>query len=383
VDTQRVDAVLQSAVDAGDVFGVAATVADRNGPVYEGAFGWRRADSDERIEADTMFRVASMTKAVTSVAAVQLAEAGKLNLDAPVGSIVPSWRDLKVLEGFDGDVPRLRDPSREATVRELLTHTAGLSYWIWNADTTRYEELTGQLNVLSGANACFANPLVRDPGERFEYSMAADWVGRVVESVSGESLDQYFHAHIFDPLGMKEITVKMSGEQRARSVPVHVRTPEGGFMATDVDWNQEPEFWAGGHCLYSTPGDYQRFQRMLLAGGELDGTRILEAGSVDQMFTNQIGDLDVQPLPELHADLSLAVDLGEGLKWGLGLLLNPEPVAGMRAAGSGAWAGLLNTHFWVDRASGITGAIFMQLLPFFDPKANQVYADFERAVYAG
>jgi methyl acetate hydrolase len=383
VEAKRVDEALQTAVDAGGVFGVAATVADTRGPLYEGAFGRRRVDSEDRMTPDTVFRVASMTKVVTSVAAVQLAERGELDLDAPVGSVVPSWRDLKVLEGFEGDTPKLREPSREATVRQLLTHTAGLSYWIWNADTNRYEELTGQLNVTSGARASFTNPLVRDPGQRFEYSMATDWVGSVVENVSGMSLDQYFQANIFDPLGMKEITVKMTDEQRARSVPVHARTPDGGFAVTEFDWNQEPEFWAGGHCLYSTPDDYQRFQRMLLGRGELDGTRILQADSVDQMFSNQIGDLDVEPLPEVHPELSAAVDVGPGMKWGLGLLINPQPVPDMRAAGSGAWAGLFNTHFWVDHESGITAAIYMQLLPFFDPKANQLYADFERAVYAG
>ena len=378
-----IDEVLERSVKNGDVFGVVATVADRNGPVYEGAFGERSAGSGEPMTPDSMFRIASMTKAITSVAAAQLAERGDLDLDAEVAGIVPSWDDLRVLEGFDGDEPRLRAPRRPATVRQLLTHTAGLSYWIWNAETTRFEELTGQLNVLSGANDCFSNPLVREPGERFEYSMATDWVGRVVENVSGQSLDRYFADNIFGPLGMEETTVKMTDDQRSRAVPVHARTPDGGFVTTDVDWNQDPEFWAGGHCLYATPGDYQRFERMLLGNGELDGTRLLAEETVEQMFANQIGDLHVEPLPGVHPDLSAAVDFGPGLKFGLGLLVNPTRSPGLRAAGSGAWAGLFNSHFWVDRASGVTGAIFMQFLPFWDPKANALYGDFERAVYQG
>jgi methyl acetate hydrolase len=381
-DGSSVDAVLKGAVEAGDVFGVVATAADLDGAVYTGAFGTRRADGSEAMTPDTMFRIASMTKVVTSVAALQLHERGQLDLEAPVEAIVPSWGDVRVLDGFDGDQPRLRAPATQATVRHLLTHTSGLSYWIWNADTTRYEELTGQPNVASGTLACFSQPLVRDPGTRFEYSMAIDWVGRVVENVSGQGLDQYFRANILDPLGMADTTVKMTDEQEARSAPVHSRMPDGTFAVTDFDWNQEPEFWAGGHALYSTPLDYLRFQRALLGHGEVDGTRILEPKTVDAMFANQIGDLDVTVLPCVHPDLSACVDLGPGQKWGLGVRLNPADVPGMRSAGSGDWAGLFNTFFWVDHASGLTGAIYLQYLPFFDPAAAALYQAFERALYA-
>lgn len=381
MDTARLDEVLQAAVDSGDVFGVVAMAARPDGPMYQGAFGTRGVDSADPMTPDTMFRIASMTKVVTSVAALQLAERGELDLDAEVRSILPGWANLQVLDGFDGDTPRLRPPRSQATVRQLITHTSGLSYWIWNADTTRYEELTGQPNVLSGAKTAFTNPLVRDPGVRWEYSMATDWLGQVVEAVAGKGLDRYFQANIFDPLGMTDATPKMSEQQRARSVPVHARTPDG-LVSTEVDWNQEPEFWAGGHCLYDTPQDYLRFQRALLRGGELDGNRILAEGTVRQMFTNQIGELEVTALPEVHGDLSTAVDLGPGLKWGFGLLINPQGLPGMRAAGSGAWAGLFNSHFWVDHSSGLTGAIYLQYLPFFDPKANKLYADFETALYA-
>ena len=265
-----------------------------------------------------------------------------------------------------------------------MTHTSGLAYWFFHADIVRFEELTGTPNALSGKRQMFAAPLVADPGVQYEYGINTDWLGLVVEAVSGQSLDDYFAEHILGPLGMTSTTFLMSDAQRANSVPVHVRGEDGAWApAPDVDWSQEPEWWAGGHGLHSTPRDYLKFQRMILAGGTLDGARILDAATVAAAFTNQIGELDFPPAiataePPTTADFNA----GPGFKWGLGLLLNTEREPGMRAAGSGAWAGLMNTHFWVDPASGVTGAIYTQTLPFVEPRVFQVYVDFEQALYA-
>jgi CubicO group peptidase (beta-lactamase class C family) len=153
-------------------------------------------------------------------------------------------------------------------------------------------------------------------------------------------------------------------------------------MATDLDWSQEPEYFGGGHGLYSTPRDYLRFQRMLLGGGALDGTRLLQEATLAAAFTSQLGVLDF-PAAIATCDPSVTCDfnVGPGYKFGLGLLLNSDAVPGRRAAGTGAWAGIFNTHFWVDRATGVTGAIFTQTLPFVEPRALQLYADYEAAVY--
>jgi methyl acetate hydrolase len=379
-----IDSVLQAAVDAGAVPNVVAMAADANGPIYEGAAGPRAVGSSEPVTPDTMFRIASMTKIVATTAALQLVERGKLDLDAPVDQYLPEFADLQVLEGFDGDTPRLRPPATRATVRHLVTHTSGLAYWFFNADIVRWEEATGTPNVLSGSKAIFAAPLVADPGTQYEYGINSDWLGRVVEAASGQSLDAYFAEHILGPLGMTQTTFLMSEEQRANSVPVHLRGEDGAWQAApDVDWSQEPEWWAGGHGLHSTPREYLRFQRMLLGGGTLDGVKILEPATVEDMFTNHIGELDF-PAEIRSADPGSTADFaaGPGFKWGLGLLLNSEQQPGMRAAGSGAWAGIFNTHFWVDPASGVTGAIYSQTLPFVEPSVYQVYVDFERALYA-
>ena len=381
--TGKVDEVLQSAVARGDVPGVVALAARADGVFYEGAAGKRAADAGDPITPDTMLRIASMTKMVTTTAALQLSEQGRLDLDAPVDTYRPEFADLQVLEGFDDSTPRLLPPRSRATVRQLMTHTAGLAYWIFNRDIDRYEQITGTPNILPGTVGVFRSPLASDPGTRFEYGINIDWLGRVIEAVSGQPLDVYIQANITGPLGMASTTAKMTAAQRANSTPVHVRADDGSWVVTDIDWAQEPEYWGGGHFLYSTPRDYMAFQRMLLGGGTLGDVRILDRATVDAAFANQIGDLYFPPsIVSVHPELSVDVNLGPDLKWGLGLLLNEAQQPGMRAPGSGAWAGLFNTHFWVDRTSGVTGSIFSQVLPFAEPAVFQILIDFEQALYS-
>jgi len=381
--TEKIDQVLQAAVTRGDVPGVVALAAGDDGVLYEGAAGRRAADAGDPITADTVLRIASMTKMVTTTAALQLAERGALELDVPVEAYRPEFASLPVLEGFDGDTPVLRPPRTRATVRQLITHTAGLGYWFWNSDIDRYEQVTGTPNIMTGSDAVFTSPLLFDPGTRFEYGINVDWLGRVVEAVSGQPLDAYLRANITGPLGMTNTTANMSDEQRANSAPVHVRGEEGSWAVTDIDWAQQPDYWGGGHFLYATPRDYLAFQRMLLGGGTLGNVRILDEATVAEAFANQIGELDFPAaIATVHPELSADVNLGPNLKWGLGLLLNQTQQPGMRAAGSGAWAGLFNTHFWVDPTSRVTGSIFSQTLPFAEPAAFQLYADFEQTLYA-
>jgi methyl acetate hydrolase len=379
----RIDQVLQDAVESGAVPNVVAMAANQDGPLYAGAAGPRAVGESDPVTPDTMFRIASMTKMVATTAALQLAEQGKLELDAPVETYRPEFAELQVLDGFDGDTPRLRPPASKATVRQLITHTSGLAYWFFSEEIVRWEAATGTPNVLSGQEVIFKAPLVAYPGTRYEYGINTDWLGRVVEAASGTTLDAYVAEHILGPLGMEHTAFAIGDEQRSDLVPIHLRGEDGDWTPTEIDWARSPDYWAGGHGLYATPRDYLRFQRMLLGGGTLDGVRILKPETLDAAFSNQIGDLDF-PSAIRTADPGSSADFlaGPGYKFGLGLLLNTEDVPGMRAAGSGAWAGLFNTHFWVDRTTGITGAIFSQTLPFVEPPVFGVYADFERALYA-
>ncbi len=378
-----IDEVLEEAVASGAVPNAVAIAADRDGIIYEGSAGSRVAGQSDPVTVDTHFRIMSMTKMVATVVALQLNERSLLDLGAPIERYCPEFGELQVLDGFDGDTPRLRPPTSKATVKQLMTHTAGASYWFWNADIVRWESVTGTPNVLSGSNVVFTAPLVADPGTRFEYGINTDWLGKVIETVSGTTLDVAVKEGVTGPLGMTETTFRMNEEQRSNSVPVHLKGEDGDWAPSEIELNQEPEYWAGGHGLHSTPRDYVKFQRALLGGGTFDGVQILEPKTVDAAFTNQIGTLDFPP-QIVTADPATTDSFAAGAdhKWGYGLLLNTKDLPGRRRAGSGAWAGLLNTHFWVDPTAGLTGAIYTQFLPFVPQEAMKMYFDFEAALYA-
>jgi CubicO group peptidase (beta-lactamase class C family) len=382
--TTSLDQVVRVAVDSGQVPHLAVTVADRSGPVYQGAAGPRVVGGPDPITLDDVFRIASMTKILTTVAALQFVERGLLDLDAPVHRYLPVFDDLQVLVGFDGDVPALRPPTRRATVRQLLTHTAGLSYWFCNADLARWEAITGNPNIVSGHEGTFRAPLVADPGSRFEYGINSDWLGRVLEVVAGQGLDAVFAEGITDPLRMTDTCFAPDDKGRARQVPTHLRRRDGdGWVATGLDWNPVPDWWSGGQGLYSTPLDYLTLQRALLGGGEVDGVRILPETCVTAMFTDQLGGLPF-PSTMVSADprTSADVDFGPDLTWGFGLLLNTRRRPGLRHEGSGGWFGGFNTFFWVDPRAGLTAGVYTQTLPLADPAVWSVYQAVERAIYA-
>jgi methyl acetate hydrolase len=385
IDGTAVDKVLQAAVDSGAVPHVAAIAADRDGVIYSGAAGPRAVGESDPVTTDTLFRLMSMTKMPCTVAALQQVEQGRLDLDAPVAEYCPEFAGLQVLTGFDGGTPLLRPPATQATVRNLVTHTAGLGYGFWNDRLARWEQVTGAPNVAEGsAAAFFAAPLLADPGEAFIYGTSTDWLGRVVEAVSGVGLDVAIKEGITGPLGMTQTTFLMSDEQRPYSTPVHVKGEEGTWVSIGEIMSQAPGWWSGGHGLYGPPSDYIRFERALLRGGELDGTRILAPATVDAAFANQIGALDFPAdIPTAIPAVSCSFRAGPGYKWGYGgLLLNTADIPGMRRAWSGAWGGLCNTQFWVDRATGVCASVYSNFLPFVTPEAVTLYEDFERALYA-
>jgi CubicO group peptidase (beta-lactamase class C family) len=311
-------------------------------------------------------------------------EAGRLELDQTVASVLPAFGELQVLTGFDGDRPLLRPPVRQATIRNLLTHTAGLAYMFLNENMLRYHQVTGTPDPLSGLRACLGLPLVDDPGTRWEYGINVDWLGQVVEAVSGQTLDAHLAEHITAPLGMTDTTFSPSDAQRQRLMAVHARTPDGGLAATDLDLPAQPEFWPGGHGLYATAGDYCRFLRALLNGGELEGARILRPETVDLALSDHLGGIALpevirSTMPELSNDVpSLPVKA----TWGLGFHLYLEDLEGMRRAGTGDWAGIFNSYFWVDRTQGVAGVFLTQVLPFFDARVVELLVGFEQAVYA-
>ncbi len=379
-----VDQVLERAVEAGVAAGVVALAADDGGIVYEGAFGTREAGKDQPMTLDTVVWIASMTKAVTSVAAMQQVEQGRIGLDEPLAEKVEELRSIQVLDGFDdAGAPRLRPPRRPITLRHLLTHTAGFTYDLWNQDMLRYYQHAGVPNIISCKNVTLQTPLVCDPGERWEYGISIDWAGKTVERLSGQSLEDYFREHIFTPLDMRDTGFVLRADQRTRQAAMHARQPDGSLTPIPFEVPQEPEFFMGGGGLYSTGPDYLKFLRMLLGGGQLGDARVLQAQTVDEMSRNHIGELTVGPMKTAVPGSSNDAEFFPGMvkKWGLGYMISTEEAPTGRGAGSLAWAGLANTYYWLDPARRVTGVLATQILPFADPGVLDVFARFERAIY--
>jgi methyl acetate hydrolase len=385
-ELQQIDRVLKEATDRGDVPGVVAMAATPDGRVYRGAFGRRALPEGPAMTADTVFWIASMTKAVTSTAAMQLVEQGRLALDQPIAPVLPELAAPQVLEGFDGEgKPRLRLARGPITLRQLITHTAGFVYAIWNSDIGRYIEQTGTPDIITCQNGALALPLVFDPGEKWDYGINIDWVGKAVECVSGQRLGEYFAEHLFAPLGMTDTAFKLTPGHRARLVAMHARGEDGNLTPIPFEMAQEPEFEMGGGGLYSTAADYLAFARMFLNEGRAeDGRQVLQPQTVELMAKNAIGELTVQPLKTAMPASSNDAEFFPGMvkKWGLGFMISTAAVPGGRSAGSLAWAGLGNTYFWIDPAKRVAGVILMQLLPFADAKALALFDRFEKAVYA-
>jgi methyl acetate hydrolase len=378
-----IDAALSRAADAKEVPGVVALASTDTGILYEGAFGLRDLVDGPAMTRDSVFRIASMTKAVTSVAAMQLVEQGKLQLDDPIGKVLPELAAPQVLEGFDSlGAPRLRPAKRAITLRHLLTHTAGFGYEVWNPGLIRYVSVTGMPSLMTGKLGVLRAPLVFDPGDRWEYGINIDWVGRAVEAVAGQPLDAYFGAHIFAPLGMTDTGFVPSANQVSRLVRVHRRGPDGSLEPITMEAPHR-EFFSGGGGLLSTGRDYLAFLRMLLHQGCFNGAELLRPATVAQMGQNQIGNLQLGIMKTAMPELSNDVDLFPGVRCGHGLasVVNAQHGPNGRSAGTLTWAGLYNTYYWIDPQKRVAGVILTQILPFADHKAVKLYGEFESAVY--
>jgi len=382
--TAKLDAMLDAATRA-DVPGVVAMAATAEGVIYQGASGLRDIATGAPMTPDSVFWLASMTKAVTSVAAMQLVEQGRLALDAPIADVLPMLGTPQVLDGFDaGGMPMLRPARAVVTLRRLLTHTSGYGYETWNAELVRAHRAMGLPSRARDWAELAREPLLFDPGSDWNYSISTDVVGKAVEAVSGMPLAAYFTAHIFGPLRMHETGFALTAAMRDRSVALHARQADGSVVATGSDPTAGRDFLNGGGGLRGTAPDYVRFLRMFLNGGTLDGVRVLEPETVASMGQNHIGELVGRPLRSGMAQLSRDADFFPGMeqKWGLGFLINTRTAPSGRSAGGLAWAGLANTYFWIDPARGVAGVLLGQMLPFADTAMLELLWAFERGVTA-
>ena len=372
-----IDEEMRRAIERKDVPGVVVMAADRRGVIYEGAFGVADLETARPIRLNSLFRIASMTKAIAATAALQFYEQGKFALDDPAQKYLPELAKLPVIESFDAasGAYRTRPPRQPITIRQLFTHTSGLGYGFTNPIVRDFKPRPGESYP--------DTPLVFEPGERWLYGTSIDWIGRLAEKFSGLPLEDTLRQRIFTPLGMHDTFYFVPKDKEARLVTVNRRRADGSFAREATQPPTSGFTPIGGGGLSSTAADYIRFTRALLNGGELDGNRILSAQTVALMGQNHIGPLGVPALktamPERSDDFSFVADGRD--KWGLSFEITADAVPGKRSPGSLSWGGIDNTYFWLDPARGITGTIMMQFLPFADRKALALYDTFERGVY--
>ena len=379
------DALLRVAIGAGDAPGVVAAVTNAKGTMFKAAHGVRELGQPAAMSLDTVLRIASMTKPVVGAAAMQLVERGKIGLDEPAAKLIPELGEFKVMEGWDEKgQPRLRPPKTAITLRNLLTHSAGFTYDMWNPDMARYARERDLPRAGSGKNIALRVPLMFDPDARWEYGINIDWAGKLIEAASGMRLGEYLRENVTGPIGMDSTGFKVTLEMRERIARVHQRNDDGGFTVNPLDIVENPEFEPGGGGLYSTADDYLRFMRMILAKGSANGNQVLRPETVELMSKNSMGDLRVRMLPTQNPKLSLDAEFFPGLpkSWGLTFMINEEAAPTGRSAGSLAWAGLTNAYFWIDLKKEFAGLIMMQILPFVDTRALALFTDFEKSVYA-
>lgn len=383
---KKIDEALRQAVAEKRVPGIVAAVAVADQLIYQGAHGKQDTTKNIPMTLDSIFRIASMTKPITSVGVMQLVQQGRVKLDEPAATYLPELAEVQVLEEFDPSTGKaeLRPPKTRPTVRQLLSHISGFGYESFDQKLHDYVAAGAVPTMGNGNDGFLKAPLLFDPGSKWEYGISADWLGRLIERVSGQTLEDYFREHIFQPLGMLDTFFNVPPEKQARVVAVHQHQDDGTFVELPSQPFQPSRFFSGGGGLYSTAGDYLKFERMLLDGGKLGSTRILKSETVDEMARNQIGDLTLVELRSLmpkSARDPLRIP-GSLDKFGLGFGINSKPVEGGRSSGSLAWAGICNTFFWIDPPRKACAVIMMQTLPFGDDVANAVVEEFERAVYA-
>ena len=383
--SERCDGVLDDLVKSGGAPGVVAIAINEQGPIYQGAAGTKGVGRTEPMTVDTIFWYASMTKALVSAGAMQLVEQGRIKLDEPASAILPELAEPQVLEGFEADgAPKLRPARRPITPRHLFTHTAGYGYNWENGDILRYLEKYDLPDLIHCKRRSLNQPLLADPGDKFIYGINIDWIGQLIEALSGKSLRDYMRQNLFDPLGMDDTDFIQTADQKARRATVHEKRPDGTLVPIELEVEQNPEFFMGGGGLCGAPTDYAAFIQMMLSGGKSKtGQSVLRPETIALMGENHAGPVHIAGVNSVMPNLANAVDFFPGQRqgWGLSFLINLERSAHGRSPGSLSWAGLANTYFWIDPTARVGGLVMTQILPFADPAVLAAYNAFERAIY--
>ncbi len=387
--TQTLDATLAATLDGAlaTIPGAVAMATDARATFYEGCVGTRDLAGRVPLTADTMFGLASMTKALVSAQAMAAVDDGMLSLDAALSEVLPALAAPLMLEGFAEDgSPRLRPARGAITLRQVLSHSAGFGYDTWNAEIGRFLKHQGMGRTPANAEELAATPLLFDPGTGWNYGINTDVAGLAVEAVTGQRLDVALREGILGALGMGDTTVLMTGEQRQRLVSTRTRATGGGYGDAGFVMDRGIGYCLGGGALHGTGRDYLRFIRMILNGGMHEGQRLLSPAATAAMSRNQLAPgVRVRPMISANPAYSADAEFFPGMEkhWSTAFMITTAPAPTGRRAGSLAWAGICNTYCWIDPAAGIGGVFMSQLLPFADPAVLAAFAAFETAVYAG
>jgi CubicO group peptidase (beta-lactamase class C family) len=372
-----VSTFLADAVDRRDVPGIVAMVVDRDKVLYHEAFGKMNAAKNVPMAKDTIFRIASMTKAVTSVGVMQLVEQGKVGLDDDVSKYLPRLKSPQVfgsVEFKQGNYDT-RPARRPITIRQLLTHTSGIGYSWSDLGLNLAQKRTGATNDSE-------LPLVHEPGDQWTYGASTRVLGELIETITGEKIDAYLENHVLGPLGMRDTAYTVPREKYSRVVTTNQKA--NGVVTETQNPDPIPATIRGDGGLFATAADYSRFVQMILNRGQLGGVRILKESTVADMSKNQTGSVKVRLQPTADRLRSLPYPQGAGEDvWGLGFQIAApkSPSPSMRSPGSLSWAGINNTFYWIDPQKQIGAVILMQMLPFYDPAALRVLNGFEERVY--
>ncbi len=370
------DEVLRSAAAAGDVPGVVAVVVDRADVLYSGTAGVMDAEGAQAMQPDAIFRIASMTKPITSLGIMILLEEGVLSLDAPASDYLPELEGREVLVSVDADNSSVttRPASRPITIRDLLRHTSGFGYTFSSP---------ALLEVSRGTSIpARAHPLLHDPGTTWTYGMSTAFLGWIIEEVSGQSLPEFLASRVTGPLGMEDTSFDLAPENHGRLVATY-RRGDRGLVGEPRPDEYQPNFRGDGGLL-STAGDYARFVQLILGRGARGEARVVGESSIAEMARDQLEGITVVEQPGALPNTSKAFPLGAGKDgFGFGFQVSVGESVGGRPPGSLSWAGIMNTHFWIDPANEIGVVLLLQLFPFYDDKAIELLTTFERTLYSG
>jgi CubicO group peptidase (beta-lactamase class C family) len=381
----RLTALLTDAADKKQVAGAVALVMRHGKLGYLQAAGWQDAEAKTPMAPDTLFRIASMTKPITSVAALMLVEDGKLRLDDPVSKYVPEFKGRKVLAPGKPPVPA----EREVTVRDLLTHTSGITYRFRGGDLGGLYAQAGITDGLSPSEGTIAEnvkkiaaqPLLFQPGSAWEYGLNTDVLGRVIEVASGKDLDTFFRERVFKPLGLRDTAFFPPKDQLPRLAALYTVGADKSLQrvgdepvtagtlvySANYPYKGSKTYFSGGAGLVSTAADYGRFLQMLLNGGEYGGKRLLKAETIKEMTKNQIGDYKMW-----------ITEHGDGFGYGFGVVTEKQKGKGPASVGTYSWGGIFNTYFFVDPQKEVVAVLMTQLFP---SNHLTIRPDFQNRVY--